>query len=161
MNDENLKVLLGTNIANLRKRNGMTQAGLAEQLNFSDKAVSKWERGESLPDVPPLMRLAELFDVTVDDLLKDLEAQGQQADHCSALHRVGVVCGSVFLRGALLVRYPQQLAGLRFCCSRFCFGAAVSAFGLAGFQKQPYADQRDDVGLFDQHLPVFPGTAPR
>lgn len=74
MNDETLKLLLGANIAAYRKRQGLTQAGLAEKLNYSDKAVSKWERGESLPDIPTLMQLADLFDTTVDDLLTDPKA---------------------------------------------------------------------------------------
>ena len=71
MNDEKLRIELGANIAAYRKRAGLTQAGLAEKLNYSDKAVSKWERGESLPDVLTLVQLAELFDVTVNDLLVD------------------------------------------------------------------------------------------
>ena len=52
MNDEKLRIKLGGNIATYRKRAGLTQAGLAEKLNYSDKAVSKWERGESLPAYP-------------------------------------------------------------------------------------------------------------
>ena len=71
MNDEKLKSLLGANIVAYRKRSGLTQAKLAEQLNYSDKAVSKWERGESMPDVLTLVQLAELFDTTVDELLRD------------------------------------------------------------------------------------------
>lgn len=71
MNDEKLKHDLGVNIMTHRKRQGLTQAGLAEKLNYSDKAVSKWERGESIPDVLTLMQLAELFEVKVDDLLAD------------------------------------------------------------------------------------------
>ena len=71
MNDEKLKRDLGVNIMTHRKRQGLTQAGLAEKLNYSDKAVSKWERGESIPDVLTLMQLAELFGVRVDDLLAD------------------------------------------------------------------------------------------
>ena len=71
MNDEKLKFQLGANIASYRKRLGLTQLGLAEKLNYSDKAVSKWERGESMPDVPTLVQLAELFEVTVDELLID------------------------------------------------------------------------------------------
>lgn len=74
MNDETLKNQLGANIAAFRKRSGMTQAALAERINFSDKAVSKWERGESIPDVLTLMALAQLFEITVDDLLKDHNA---------------------------------------------------------------------------------------
>ena len=71
MNDEKLKKQLGANIAAYRKSLGLTQAGLAEKLNYSDKAVSKWERAESVPDVLTLAQLAELFGVTVNDLLVD------------------------------------------------------------------------------------------
>ena len=71
MNDEKLKSQLGANIASYRKRLGLTQLGLAEKLNYSDKAVSKWERGESMPDVLTLVQLAELFEVSVDELLID------------------------------------------------------------------------------------------
>lgn len=74
MNDEKLKMQLGANIAAFRKRDGMTQAVLGEKINFSDKAVSKWERGESVPDILTLMELANVFGVTVDDLLKDHNA---------------------------------------------------------------------------------------
>ena len=71
MNDELLKQYLGVHIMTHRKGMGLTQAGLAEKLNYSDKAVSKWERGESIPDVLTLLQLADLFDVKVDDLLSD------------------------------------------------------------------------------------------
>lgn len=78
MNDEKLKSQLGANIVAYRKRSGLTQAKLAEQLNYSDKAVSKWERGESVPDVLTLVQLAELFDTSVDVLLSDPEALPQE-----------------------------------------------------------------------------------
>ena len=71
MVDENVKYRIGANIAAYRKRGGLTQASLAEKLNYSDKAVSKWERGESVPDVLILMQLAELFGTTVNDLVCD------------------------------------------------------------------------------------------
>lgn len=74
MDDEKLKHRIGANIAACRKQAGLTQAGLAEQLNYSDKAVSKWERGESVPDVLTLMALAEKLGVTVNDLLTDPDA---------------------------------------------------------------------------------------
>lgn len=74
MEDERLKKLIGANIAAYRKKAGLTQAGLAEKLNYSDKAVSKWERGESVPDVLTLVQLAELYQITVNDLLTDPDA---------------------------------------------------------------------------------------
>lgn len=74
MPDEKLKDQIGMNISLLRKKQGLTQAGLAEKLNYSDKAISKWERGESVPDVLTLVSLAQVLGVTVDDLLKDPNA---------------------------------------------------------------------------------------
>jgi len=74
MDGEILKARIGSNISAYRKRDGMTQAGLAEKLNYTDKAVSKWERGESIPDVLTLMQLAELFDIEVGELLADPNA---------------------------------------------------------------------------------------
>ena len=71
MEVEKLKYQIGSNISMYRKRAGLTQAGLAEKLNYSDKAVSKWERGESVPDVLTLALLAEQFEITVNDLLAD------------------------------------------------------------------------------------------
>ena len=74
MDGEKLKLQIGANIAAYRKGAGLTQAGLAEKLNYSDKAVSKWERGESVPDVTTLVQLAEQFGITVNDLLADPQA---------------------------------------------------------------------------------------
>ncbi len=68
---EDLKLIIAKNITELRKQQDMTQAELAEKLNYSDKAVSKWERGESIPDVTVLKGIADMFSVKVDFLLTD------------------------------------------------------------------------------------------
>lgn len=68
---EKLEKNISKNIALLRKHTGMTQAGLAEKIGYSDKSVSKWERGEGIPDVICLWQMAQLFGVTVDTLLAD------------------------------------------------------------------------------------------
>lgn len=60
---------MGEMIAALRKEKGMTQQELADQMGVTDKAVSKWERNISCPDVAVLPRLAELFGITVDELM--------------------------------------------------------------------------------------------
>lgn len=78
MTDERLKSQIGINISNLRKRQGLTQAGLGEKLNYSDKAVSKWERGESAPDILTMVSIAQVLGVTVDDLLQDPNALPEQ-----------------------------------------------------------------------------------
>lgn len=68
---EELKRVVAKNITTLRKKKGITQIEVAERLNYSDKAVSKWERGESLPDLFVLKQLADMFDVTLDYLVSD------------------------------------------------------------------------------------------
>ena len=66
---EDLKVIIARNLSELRRRAGMTQQDLAAELNYTDKAISKWERGESVPDIVILKQIADLFGVTVDYLL--------------------------------------------------------------------------------------------
>lgn len=65
------KQIISENISLLRKRKKWTQVELAEKINFTDKAVSKWERNESTPDVDTLYTLANTFDVTVDYLFHE------------------------------------------------------------------------------------------
>ena len=67
---EELKMIIAGNIGQLRRDAGMTQLELAEYLNYSDKAVSKWERGESIPDIVTLKAVADRFSVSVDYLLR-------------------------------------------------------------------------------------------
>lgn len=62
---------VANNLSALRIKSGMTQAQLAEILNYTDKAVSKWERAESVPDIAVLWQIAELYGVTVDWLICD------------------------------------------------------------------------------------------
>lgn len=68
---EKLKVAFAKNIQELRKSRNLTQTELAEKLNYSDKSVSKWERGESIPDVASVKAIADYFGVSVDYLLEE------------------------------------------------------------------------------------------
>ncbi len=63
-------MIVAGNIGQLRRNSGMTQLELAESLSYSDKAVSKWERGESLPDIVTLKKISDMFSVPVDYLLR-------------------------------------------------------------------------------------------
>ena len=67
---QDAKQTIAQNITALRQASKMTQIELAEKLNYSDKAISKWERGESIPDVLVLKTIADLFGVTLDYLLE-------------------------------------------------------------------------------------------
>ena len=65
--------IIGKNLLTLRKNKKLTQLELAEKFNYSDKSVSKWEKGESMPSVEVLCELAEFYGVTLDDLTKEKE----------------------------------------------------------------------------------------
>lgn len=100
---DDYKRIIANNIAELRKAVPLTQAELAEKLNYSDKAVSKWERGESIPDVIVLKQIADLFGVTVDYLLEDvhpINAKMQSVPRQIKKNRLlitGLSCMLVFL----------------------------------------------------------------
>ena len=64
------KRTLGMMISSLRKEKGMTQLQLAEKMGVTDKAVSKWERDLSMPDLNSIPKLAEIFEISVDDLMQ-------------------------------------------------------------------------------------------
>ena len=63
------QIKIGKFIAERRKLKALTQAQLAEKLNITDRAVSKWENGRSLPDSAIMLELCEILDITVNDLL--------------------------------------------------------------------------------------------
>lgn len=71
MSETEFKNFVAGKLIEFRKKSGLTQAELAEMINYSDKAVSKWERGESLPDVYTLMCVAEKLNVSINELLTD------------------------------------------------------------------------------------------
>ena len=67
--ENEFKSIVAKNIVRFRKAYGMTQIELAEKLNYSDKAISKWERGLSFPDISLLIPLADILKVSLYDLL--------------------------------------------------------------------------------------------
>ena len=80
MNDEELRSTIARNIAFYRKEAGHTQSALGDMLQYSDKSVSKWERGDGIPDIYVLYRIAALYHITVNDLL-DPKARRNKAQH--------------------------------------------------------------------------------
>ena len=78
---KDIKSIIAKNLTDLRKLNGLTQAQLADQINYSDKAVSKWERGEASMDIETLFRLSELFHVEIDYFFE--ENASENVEHFS------------------------------------------------------------------------------
>ena len=77
-------MILADKLIQLRKKSGMSQEELAEKMNVSRQAVSKWEGAQSIPDLDKILQLSELYGVTTDYLLKDSveneEFTGKDAD---------------------------------------------------------------------------------
>ena len=71
MKEEDIRLNFSKNLLALRKSRNLSQAQLAEVLGYTDKAVSKWEKNETIPDIVSLSAIAEYFDLTVDDLISN------------------------------------------------------------------------------------------
>ena len=72
---DELRKVIGQNLAELRKRHGLTQLELAEKFSYTDRAISKWENGDTLPDVEVLYNLCEYYGVTIDYLTHEENAR--------------------------------------------------------------------------------------
>ena len=68
---KDIKPIIAANLSKFRKKKGLTQAELAEKLNYSDKAVSRWERGDTMPDISVLYELCEFYGITLDILASE------------------------------------------------------------------------------------------
>ena len=118
---DELKLIFASNLIRLRTAAGMTQAELGEQLNYSDKSISKWERGEAIPDAAVLKRMSEIFGVTVDYLLNEHDAwqPGPEPAACDRSHHaiilvalMGIVTLAVLVFVVLWAVLPvDKLAG--------------------------------------------------
>ena len=76
-----IKLVIAKNIYDLRISNSMTQLELAEKLHYSDKSVSKWEKGDSLPEIATLLEIAQMFNVTLDYLVQDHSDEKKTVDN--------------------------------------------------------------------------------
>ena len=81
MDETTLRKTIGKNIALYRKSHRDTQAALGQKLSYTDKAVSKWERGESAPDIYVLTQIAELYGITVGNLIGESKPQIQASPY--------------------------------------------------------------------------------
>lgn len=95
-NIENLKSIIANNLTYYRKKAGITQQELAEKLNYSDKSISKWERGDGVPDIYILKQIADLYEITVNDLIetrstKPIKVNKQKNHILICLESIGLV----------------------------------------------------------------------
>ena len=90
---DDLRNIIGKNLSELRKRRGLTQLELAEKFNYTDRAVSKWENGDTLPDVEVLFNLCEFYGVTIDYLTHEDNYRYIKNDSKAAtINRILIIC---------------------------------------------------------------------
>lgn len=138
---DELEAIVSSNLTALRKRRGWTQAELAEKIHYSDKSVSKWERGEALPDLKVLKTLSELYGVTVDCFLTEGAAEDPapyMAPASKLRYQIWVtllaVC-IVWLAATALFSYSLLNAGEGFWTA-FIWAIPASAVVVAVFDRR-------------------------
>ena len=118
---EDWKHIAAANLSALRKEKGLTQIQLAEQLHYSDKAVSKWERGESLPDLSVMKQLADFYGITIDDFLLTPEQRAEKQHAAAPVPPAGPEASeeAALSAEAETTDNPQQPDGKRTMINRF------------------------------------------
>ncbi|MBQ6844168.1 MAG: helix-turn-helix transcriptional regulator [Agathobacter sp.] len=125
-----MKKTLGMMIAELRKEKGMTQLELAEKMGVTDKAVSKWERDLSCPDINSLPNLAEILGVTVDELMqikREAENPKQTPKEIVqiVLKAVPIAMGVAVVVLSVLDELPVQSGFIMLGIGMFCAGISL------------------------------------
>ena len=121
-----MKKTLGTMISELRKQHGMTQLELAEKMGVTDKAVSKWERDLSCPDINSLPTLAQILGVSVEDLMQiKKEAEAPVSKTAEILNiapkavamAMGIAVTVLTVLDAMDVRSGMVMLGIGLACA--------------------------------------------
>lgn len=136
--EQSLEQIVATNLTELRKAKKWTQAELAEKINYSDKSVSKWERGDGMPDLKVLVQLSELFGVTLDFFVTENAAE-ERANYEKPKQGIGfrvilelLAVSIVFLIATVVyVAFATYTQTYRWTC--FIWALPVSAFLLMAF----------------------------
>lgn len=102
MTEIEIRETFSKNIAVLRKSRKLNQSELADQLHYSNKAVSKWETGETMPDVSVLKQVADFFNVTIDDLISNKEILKKKKRKSNNMFITFASAGLSFLIAALV-----------------------------------------------------------
>ena len=121
-----MKKTLGAMIAELRKQHGMTQLELAEKMGVTDKAVSKWERDLSCPDINSIPELAEILGVSVEDLMQVKKEAGAPVSKAAEIMEIapkavamamGIAVTVLTVLNALDVKSGMIMLGIGLACA--------------------------------------------
>ena len=136
MEESRIRSVLAEKLAAYRKRAGLTQAELAEKLNYSDKSISKWERGDGMPDLLVLCRLADLYDIPLDAFLREgslVRSQREQKSRHIIITLISI--GLAFFVGAIGF-FVCYLANVNVRWLAFIYAVPVSMILLVVFSHK-------------------------
>lgn len=122
-------------IATKRKELGMTQLELANQMGITDKAVSKWERDLSYPDVSSLPKLAEIFGMSVDELMQIKTETAQQENEKPIRKTIPLIFRAVCLAMGAAVVVLTILGQLTTDSAQIMLGIGVACAGISLLEK--------------------------
>ena len=118
---------IGEMISSLRKEKGMTQNELAEKMNVTDKAVSKWERDLSCPDINTISKLADILDVSVDELL---QAKKKEYPNTKLKDLINLIFKAVALAMGIAVVVLNILDKIDTKSSVIMLGVGIACIGI-------------------------------
>ena len=110
---EDLKLIIAQNLVELRKRKKYTQQDLANILGYSDKSISKWEKGDSLPDIEILTKICNLYNVTLDYLIHEGHYEEKKQYVVNTYERrnkiviVGLITSLIWLIAIIILAYSM------------------------------------------------------
>ena len=128
---------LGMMIASLRKEHGLTQLELAEKMNVTDKAVSKWERDLCCPDINSLPKLAEIFGLSVDELMQVKSAPQQEDTAMTIAAVITLIFKAVALAMGVAVIILSIFEKLDLHSGFILLGIGLTCAGIALLQNDP------------------------
>lgn len=132
------KQSFGTMIAALRKGQGMTQLELAEKMGVTDKAVSKWERDLSFPDVNSIPKLAEIFHISVDELMQGKASAKEGSGRKSGTEIVNIALKGIALAMGVAVVVLSFMKAIGTHEAIGMLGLGLACLAMAQFsQKDP------------------------
>ena len=134
---QDLRKVIGNNLAELRKNKGLTQLELAEKFSYSDRAVSKWENGDTLPDIEVLYNLCEFYGVTIDYLThEDNKRFVKEKDNLNNGQKISItalVISVVWFLATLVFVWSIIKEDLRVVWETYLWALPVSFILLEGF----------------------------
>ncbi len=137
--EDNVKERISQNIVNLRKQNKLTQLELSEKIAYSDKAISRWEKGESLPDLETLYKLSLVFDVPVsyffeENVNDDTISVNQKNEKLSKILVLILSISIVWMVATIAYVYLKSFSNINYW-QIFVWGVPASGLVLRQYNK--------------------------